>query len=889
MQENVPAVTQQVSSLAILPVLAVVVPALGALLVGLLGDTTKLRNAMVLIASTVTFAVVAAMYRPVVWGIEIAGHLYKGLEFDLARMFGFGMHFRVDTTALIFATITALVYLLSNIYAMSYMSHEHAQTRYYIFLLLTLAANLGVFMAADFFALFVFFELMAICSYVLVIHGEDYASMSAGSTYLFMSVIGGLVLLGGVVILSSFVGRADIAPMAHLIETKVPPSLVYVIAVMMIAGFGTKAGLFFLHIWLPEAHPVAPSPASALLSGLMVKVGVYGILRTANTLFAPAGGAEGGSQVQANIGYGLLIIAAITMFCGMANALMCDNAKELLAYSTISQIGYIVLGLGTAAYMGKEGAMGLGGTLYYVVNHAVFKAALFLAIGVVVYRVAELDINKLGGLWRKMPVTATVAGLAVLSIVGIPGTAGFASKTLVHDALKEAIEFSTKLSATGGKDPLLVVVELIFLLTAAGTFCYATKLFVNVFLGKLPRHLQDIEPEPWPMRIALGALGVIIVFLGFQPNLLLEKFIGPALSGFGFDPKSFGYHELFNVHTLRSIMPILYNPEGGGIITDLGVVHNFIGISLPLLLGGAYFITGYRFRVFELRTPELFSIKVWYQTIAGGFVHVIAVVGSVFDRLWNRLIEFLMVRIWIPRRTYRGAKPLRFQTWAADKLYGLSLAISALNAVLDRAVSRVLVDTWLSEPARVAGQHKMTFTDMAYWATDIDKLWDKAITAVMVDMWVSEPGETVTLGTPGLVHRPVGVAERRAARETAAKRRYGWINTGYELFDRLVSTVMVDAWLPESLAGEVNHEVTPPGEKTPEVIGPHAVAREEAAPAKPAPHGAPPGKGGLAESWQLMRDWAKGPGATVWRVILFIIGTAVLIVALLVGLGIVRA
>jgi len=878
-------ITQAVSSTAILPLLVFVVPALGAVLVALLGEATKLRNAMVIIVSTVTLGVVAAMYQPVVWGIHVGEKLYQGIVFDMPGVLGVGLHFKIDTAGLIIATITAFVYLLSNIYAMSYMGHEHAQTRYYVFLLLTLAANLGVFVSGDFFTLFVFFELMAIASYVLVVHGEDFASMTAGRVYLFMSVIGGLVLLGGIVMLSGFVGSSQIAPMAHLIEERVPHGLVYVIAAMMIAGFGTKAGLFFLHVWLPEAHPVAPSPASALLSGLMVKVGVYGILRTAMTLYAAPGEAEGWTM-QTNIGYALIIIATVTMFGGMVNALLCNNAKELLAYSTISQIGYITLGLGAATYLGAEGAMGVGAVLYHVVNHAVFKSALFLCIGVVVFRVAELDITKLGGLWRKLPVTAVVCGLAVLSIIGVPGTAGFASKTLLHHSIVESVEHSMKFSATHAKDPILVIVEWLFLFTAAGTFCYATKLFVNVFLGKMPRHYEAVESEPWPMRIALGALGVVIVVLGLRPNLLLETFVGPALAGFHLEATSHPYELLFNVHTLRSVIPILYNPEGGGVITSLDVIHNFIGISLPILLGGTYFIVGYRFRVFELHTPELFSVKVWYEKIAAVFVGILAAAGTAFDALWNRFISLVLVRMWIPRRTYRGARPARIQNWAAVRLYGLCVAVAGANTQLDHVVSRALVDTWLSEPARpVASNHQLSLTDMAYWIADADKLFDKAVTAVMVDMWVSEPGQVETLGTPSAGHIGAEAEERRERREKRRVKGYGWLEAANDMYDRLVSTVMVEAWMPENTTVQVYHEEeeSQPEQAVRETIGPSEEPPPEKKPA--APHGAAPGKGGLAESWELLSEWVKGPGATVWRVVLFAAGTVVLIVSLLVGLG----
>ncbi|RJQ53631.1 MAG: hypothetical protein C4521_07105 [Actinobacteria bacterium] len=903
--------TIKVSTMALLPLLAVIVPATGALLVALLGRAPRLRNAMVIVTSGVTLAVVAAMFRPVFSGVEIGEHLYRGLQLDLPSALGLGLHLRVDAVALTIALVTAFVYLLSNIYALSYMSIEHAQTRYYSFLLLTLAANLGVFMAGDFFTLFVFFEMMAVASYVLVVHGENYASMTAGRTYLFMSVIGGLVLLGGIAILAGVSGGAQIAPLSEAVRSEVSPGILFTIAAMMIVGFGSKAGLFFLHVWLPEAHPVAPSPASALLSGLMVKVGVYGIIRTANTLFSTGHGAEGPS-VQTSIGYALIIVAAVTMFAGMANALMCKNAKELLAYSTISQVGYIVLGVGVAAYLGAEGAMGMGGSLYHIVNHAIFKSALFLCIGVVVFRFAELDITQLGGLWRKLPVTAAVAGLAVLSMVGIPGTAGFASKTLLHHGIVEAVEHSAKISPTHSADPVLVVIEWLFILTAAGTFCYVTKLFVNVFLGKMPRHFEDVEGEPLPMRLALVPLGAIILILGARPNFLLERVVGPALAGFGFDTASTAYHELFNVHTLRSAIPLLFDPASGSVL-NAEVVHNLVGISLPVLVGSAYFVLGYRLRVFELRTPEMLSVKVWYEKIATGFVGALAALGSLIDFIGNRAVSFLMVRMWIPKKTYQGERKAILQPYIAGRLYALCQLFAKVNSGLDRLVSRALVDTWLSEPAKVATPHKPTLAGMAYWAADANRLWDRALTAVMVDMWIAEPQQLGVLGSTPL-GRLSSRTEKRPHHGVGLGERYRWMGTAQEVYDRLVSTVMIEAWMPEPTSELEHHRPLSTGghessDETREVVGP-AVPEMEAAKTEGdktvvASTGAKieeaqgkegvgregkPGTGeartvGLSESWRLLAEWVKGPGERAWQIILFALGTAVLVVALLIGLG----
>ncbi|MEW6188772.1 MAG: proton-conducting transporter membrane subunit, partial [Actinomycetota bacterium] len=641
-------VTPKVSIIAFLPFLAVLIPFIGAVFAAIFSGKTKIRNAIVVSTTILTFVIVLCMYQPVVQGIHIGEHFYRGIECSFPSGLGFGINFGVDAVGLLIAAITAFIWALSCIYATSYMSVEHAQGRYYFFALLTLGANLGVLLTKDFFSLFLFFELLAVFSYVLVVHEETEEAMAAGRLYLYMSVIGGLLLLGGIIILAAKVGKIDIAPMAALMKKTMPSYLRYLVAIMMIAGFGSKAGIFFLHVWLPEAHPIAPTPASALLSGLMIKAGAYGILRTVNTLFAPVARAAAHSSTHAShatqaaqaahgagwtmltsLGYGLIWIGVITMFFGVVNALLSPNCKRMLAYHSVSQMGYIVMGLGCAAYLGTDGAMGLAGGLYHIVNHALFKAGLFLAIGAVYFRTRELDMYKLGGMWRNMPFTALACFIAVCGISGIPLFNGFASKTILHHAILEAYEHSAHYSAVHRPDILLIIAEVFFVLTAFGTFCSNMKMWSFVFIWKRPEKFKDVEPEPLSMRIAMFAISAAILFIGLKPNWLLEKFIGPALANFGFDPVSHPYHILYNIHAtgLRSTIPLLYDPKTYAFLTNPEVVHNLLGLSICILGGGMYFILGYRFGWFHVDPPEWVSIKYWYLKLAAGTVFLISKVS----------------------------------------------------------------------------------------------------------------------------------------------------------------------------------------------------------------------------------------------------------------------
>lgn len=619
-------ITIKLSSLAVLPLVSIIIPVIGSFLVLIFHQWEKLRNATVVLTTFLAFVAVAFMYRPVLNGIEHQGHLYRYLEYRLPTTLGLGINFKVDTISLLIGLVTAFIWFLSCLYAISYMSVEHAQNRYYFFVLLTLAANLGILFTKDFFSLFLFFELMAIFSFVLVVHEETKEAMDAGYLYLFMCILGGLALLGGIVLMYSYLGTAEIKPVYELLKETMPSSLRYLMAILMIIGFGSKAGVFFLHIWLPEAHPIAPTPASALLSGLMIKAGAYGILRSVNTLFAPLGeGASSGlahaaeSGMLQNIGYWLIWLGVITMFFGVVNALLSTNCKRMLAYSSVSQMGYIVLGLGCAAFMGADGAMGLSGAVYHITNHALFKSALFLSIGAVYFRTRELDMNKLGGLWRNMPFVAIACLIASFGYSGVPLFNGFASKTLLHHAILEAYEYTVTLRHP---DSSLIIAEAFFCITAFGSFCVALKMWLAVFTGKRSEKFKDVKSAPLPMKIALGTLSAVILFIGARPNWLLERFIGPALADFGFNPSSHAYHILYNAHLesgIRSTIPLLYDPKTLAIFRP-EVIQNLLACGMVIMGGGMVFIMGYRLGWFYIKSPEWFSVKYWYLLLGRGFV-----------------------------------------------------------------------------------------------------------------------------------------------------------------------------------------------------------------------------------------------------------------------------
>ncbi len=629
--------TFSVSAWAILPIAAVHIPLLGGLAVVLLRQKERIRDAVTLGTALLTMIAVSLMYKPAIQGIQIGEQIYTGLEFSVPILLQPGVGFKVDAVSFIFAAITVIVWTVALIFSLPYMKNERAQTSYYFFSLLALAANLGVVLTRDFLSLYIFFEALAFFSYMLFIHRRDQQSLAAGRLYLYLSIAGGLCLLMGFLMIFYYAGSVNIEPMGRLVSEAIPASVKYLIVGLLISGFGVKAGIFFLHSWMPEAYPPAPGPVCAISSGAMIKAGVYGILRTVNVLFAPAIVLTANESTLSSIGYAVIWIGLITMFGGMVNALVSKECKRLLAYSSISQMGYIVLGLGVAAYLGREGAMAMAGSVYHIVNHAFFKSALFLVIGVVYFRTRQQDLNKLGGLWKDMPFTAVICLVAVLSLSGIPGFGGFASKTILHEAVLEALSNSPAVPLLPNPKVLLQIAEVLFVVTAAGTICYSVRLFASVFLFERSSYIEKAAPETTSMKIALFPLAVLILWFGLKPNLLLERFIGPALALFGFDPATHSYQALYNAGAisgaLRSTIPILYDPKTLSIVGNPEVIHNLQIAGIEIIGGAALLVVGYRFGLFGLEAPEWMATKYWYLKGADGFLGLIGMTSVIRKRV----------------------------------------------------------------------------------------------------------------------------------------------------------------------------------------------------------------------------------------------------------------
>lgn len=590
----------------------------GALLVYGAGKLSARTRAL----AAVLISLAATVLVAIMWPMVSRG----AVEYGLPGLLGIGVFLRLDLFGFALALVAAILWLLATIYSTWYMENSHAQVRYYPFCMFTLGATLGVFMSGDLFTFFVFFELMTVAFYVLAVHDQSQVALQAGNTYLYMGISGGLCVLLGIFLLAGATGSTAFEPQLEaVLAAGANPAL---IAAFLVAGFGAKAGMVPLHIWLPQVYPVAPSPCSALCSGIMIKTGVYGIMRVLLTVLRPA--AQSGElwRFAEHIGLAVLWLGLLTMAMGAVLAALQNNVNRILAYSSVSQIGYILTGVGAAVYLGIEGGMGFSGAFYHVINHAFFKAGLFLMFGAVCLATGESGLDRMGGLARKFPVTAAAVLVAAAAIAGIPAFSGYASKTLIHDALIEAYQHHPT--------ALNWLAEKFFVVASAGTVVYFTRMYRGVFLGRIPRHLEDTPGESWLVRSILAVFAGSVLAVGLFPNFLLERLIVPAAYAQGFAGQALKHLEHFHYWEWHPVSAILTSLGLGIVLYTVSAWRKWMHLDYPAYLSVEGMVVLPTIRVLDMlgrltaRTLDR-GVDNSYHRMASSLGHLMERIG-VFDR-----------------------------------------------------------------------------------------------------------------------------------------------------------------------------------------------------------------------------------------------------------------
>lgn len=474
--------------------LFVILPMGGAFLISLLGKRSKLFcdvfanliSALLLIISAASIYIVKTS-GPFIYKL---GHWLPPIGITLV----------LDGLTVFMLLITNIISFFIMLYSVNYMERYTDKWKFYTLFLLMVAGMEGVIITGDIFNLFVFLEIASVASYALVAYGTEAEELEASFKYLIMSSAGSLFILLGIAFLYGYTSTLNMADIALTILKIGPGRIIPFVSVLFLMGFGLKAALVPFHSWLPDAHPSAPAPVSAMLSGVLIKaLGVYTLIRIFYNVF-------GINSAVLNV---LMFAGATSMVVGVLLAIGQWDLKRLLAYHSISQIGYIVLGLGLAT------PLGLLGGLFHLFNHSVFKSLLFLNSGAIEFTTGTRDLKNMGGLREKMPVTAGTSLVASMSIAGVPPFNGFWSKLIIIFAAVQAGHYWYAVCAVFAS-----------ILTLASFM----KVQRYAFFGALNNKYKEIKEVPFFMRVSMLALAFICIVGGVMlMPVLLRNFLGAAV------------------------------------------------------------------------------------------------------------------------------------------------------------------------------------------------------------------------------------------------------------------------------------------------------------------------------------------------------------------------
>lgn len=423
------------------------------------------------------------------------------------------VYFAIDHVGRLFAGIVVLIFLMAGFFSFVYMAHEKNEKRYYSFYLITFGVLMGLDFSGNLVTMYLFYEFMTLASMPLVLHTGTREAIMAGLKYLFYSFCGAYMALFGIYFLNQYADTLDFVAGGSLNMEAVIQSgntqLMLVVAFLAIVGFGVKAGCFPLHAWLPTAHPVAPAPASAFLSGIIVKGGVLAIIRV--IYYCIGADFIRGTWVQTV----WIILAVITLLMGSSLAFKEKILKKRFAYSTVSNLSYILLGLSML------NATAFVGSLLHVVFHAIIKSALFLFAGALIFSTGKTKVKDFVGLGRKMPVLFASYTIVSLGLIGIPPTSGVISKWYLAVGSLE--------SGVGALSWIGPVALLVSALLTAG---YLLPISIRGFL-ETPADAASLEKYKEPPVLMLAPiviLAAITLLLGVYPTPLID-WVGTIAAG----------------------------------------------------------------------------------------------------------------------------------------------------------------------------------------------------------------------------------------------------------------------------------------------------------------------------------------------------------------------
>jgi len=493
------------------PIFAIVLPLTMAFFIPIVSSKAKGRisEGLAIIGSLLSFlcAIIVAyaiwtVDKPIVYtlGADLPTILYKGEQIPVRILL------EIDHLSALFGVLVSFEVLLAIIYSWGYMAEEPRKDKYYTLLLLSLVGMMGIVYTGDFFNMYVFLEILAISSYALVAFEKEVPeALEASIKYLVLGTISSTFFLVGVAIIYGEFDTLTMAMVAKLINTYGLNYALVVAYALFLAGLTLKAGIAPMHMWLIDAHPSAPSPFSMVLSGVIVKVAIYMFLRITFSVY-------GLSHINyMAIGLILIVLASISLIVAPLMATAQSDIKRLFAYSTVTELGIIFMGLGVAiATIGSSNSLlALQGSIFHIINHALYKGLLFLVAGALALSIGTRNLTMMSNIARKMPYTTTALIIGLFAIAGIPPLNGFASKWLIYEA-------STTYNP---------IVGTIVIIGSALTFTYMLKVILSIYA---PGGMEPSSEAKLSMLTPMIILAALCIIIGLMASHILANIIQPA-------------------------------------------------------------------------------------------------------------------------------------------------------------------------------------------------------------------------------------------------------------------------------------------------------------------------------------------------------------------------
>jgi formate hydrogenlyase subunit 3/multisubunit Na+/H+ antiporter MnhD subunit len=471
----------------------------GSLFTYILGKiSSRIREGFAVFISLALVVMIACLY-----GKEGSESLYFSF-------LGLPLVLRMNMLSWFFGIAISVLGALSVIFSLSYMKGRERTDFYYLMILLANASMLSIVFSGDLVSFLVFWEIMSWSTFLLISYNRG-SALTAGMKYIVMSIIGSVCMLVGILSLYATYETLNIAELSRLIPSASSGYILFLLVIFGVA-FGIKNAVMPLHTWLPDAYAEAPSPFTAVLSGMLTRMGIYGFLLIMYVIIGAAATLHMGSGLL-KFNYILAWLGAITIVIPTFIAMLQNDAKKLLAWHGIGQGGYMVLGIAFGT------SLGVAGGIFHTLNHAIYIVLLFMSVAAVQYRTGgERDLNSLGGLIKKMPIAFLGGLLGISGLIGIPLTNGFVSKWLIYKTL--ILEGS----------PFLAFAALI---GTWGTILSVYKFLHNLFLGQLPEKYKDVDKSPFSMQLPIIALSFSILLFGILPGIPLKVINAIGIS-FGF-------------------------------------------------------------------------------------------------------------------------------------------------------------------------------------------------------------------------------------------------------------------------------------------------------------------------------------------------------------------